>query len=76
MMQRCNHLHGKRIDLGDVEVLAPHQPMHVKEVYKEITIIFQLKVLLRDLNNEIFHLTLQHAFTRDGTSKPPITPPR
>jgi hypothetical protein len=47
-MQRCNHLHRKKGELGDVEVLAPQQPMHVVEDYREITIIFQVKVLLGD----------------------------
>ena len=32
---RCNHLHGKKGDLCDVEVLMPQQLLHVMEVNSE-----------------------------------------
>ena len=40
MMQRCNHLHGKKGDLDEVKVLAPQQTMHVMEDIKT----FELKL--------------------------------
>jgi hypothetical protein len=39
-MQRCNNLHGKKGDLGDVEILAPQQPVHVVEDNGDISVIF------------------------------------
>jgi hypothetical protein len=45
----------KRVTWGDVEVLAPQQPMHVVEDNREITIIFQVEVLLGDLDNKFLH---------------------
>lgn len=55
MMQRCNNLHGKKGDLGDIEVLALQQDVHVVEDYREITIIFQVELLRWDLDNEFMH---------------------
>jgi hypothetical protein len=41
--------------VGDVKVLALQQPMHVVEDNREIAIIFQVEVLLGDLDNEFLH---------------------
>jgi hypothetical protein len=36
MMQRCNHLHGKKGVLDEVKVLAPQQTTHVMEDNREV----------------------------------------
>jgi hypothetical protein len=54
-MQSCNNLHGKKGDLGDVEVLVPQHSMYVVKDNGTISVIFQVEVLLGYPHNEILH---------------------